>query len=58
MDQIAGHIPFVDSITRPVYQQSDGRQYVRDDGNPVFGVWIIPEAEAESLAPDVVVISP
>jgi hypothetical protein len=32
---------FVDGITRRVYLDVDGRQYVLgDDGQPVYGVWI------------------
>jgi hypothetical protein len=34
-------IPFVDGITREVYLDADGRQYVLDaDGQPVYGIWV------------------
>ena len=34
-------IPFVDGVSRPVFLDEDGRQYVIDnDGNRVYGVWI------------------
>ena len=36
-----GSIAFIDSITRPVYLDADGQQYViDDDGEPVYGSWI------------------
>jgi hypothetical protein len=28
-----GSIPFIDGITRPVFLDADGRQYVLDDDN-------------------------
>jgi hypothetical protein len=34
---------FVDGIKRPVYQRTDGRQFVLDeDGELLHGVWMIP----------------
>jgi hypothetical protein len=34
-------IPFLDGISRPVYLDADGRQYVLDDdGQPGYGVWV------------------
>ena len=40
-----GDRPFVDGVTREVFADPDGRQFVLDnDGNPVYGVWIyVPE---------------
>ena len=35
-------ISFVDGITRPVFLDVDGRQYVLDgDGQDVYGVWVL-----------------
>jgi hypothetical protein len=38
-----GVVPFVDGITRPVFLDEDGRQYVldEDDGQPIYGVWLL-----------------
>jgi hypothetical protein len=53
MNQIIGHVLFVDGAYRPIFQP-DGRQYVLDDeGERLDGVWMIPEEEC--LSPDVVV---
>jgi hypothetical protein len=47
MDTLIGKIRIVDGSCREVFQQPDGRQYVLDDaGDPVHGVWIIPEEES------------
>jgi hypothetical protein len=36
-----GETPFIDPITRLVYLDADGRQYVVDaDGQPVYGAWV------------------
>jgi hypothetical protein len=45
-------IPFLDGITREVFLDADGRQYVHDnDGQPVYGTWIyIDEPEIVSCA--------
>jgi hypothetical protein len=46
MDQVIGEVLFVDGVTRPVYQQRDGRQYVLGEGRqPVYGVWILLEED-------------
>jgi hypothetical protein len=39
---------FTDGRERPVYEGADGRQYVLDDGEPVYGVWFIPRDEADT----------
>jgi hypothetical protein len=33
---------FTDGTTRPVYRHDDGRQFVLDDGEPVYGIWPTP----------------
>lgn len=34
-------IPLMGGVTRPVYLDADGRQYVLDDNSrPVHGVWV------------------
>jgi len=34
-------VSFIDGVTRTVFLDVDGRQYVLDnDGNPVYGSWI------------------
>lgn len=40
-----GDRDFVDGIRRPVYLDDDGRQYVLDDGQRVYGVWLTPVME-------------
>jgi hypothetical protein len=36
-----GVIPFIDGVTRSVYLNADGRQFVfDDDGKPIYGVWL------------------
>jgi hypothetical protein len=40
-----GDRDFVDGIRRPVYLDDDGRQYVYDDGQRVYGVWLPPVME-------------
>ena len=42
-----GHRLFTDGGRRPVYADSDGRQYVLGyDGEKVYGVWSLIEEEA------------
>jgi hypothetical protein len=36
-----GSIPFVDGVTRDVFLDAEGRQYVIDGKDPVYGVWIL-----------------
>jgi hypothetical protein len=41
-----GRVPFVDGVTRVVYEDSDGRQWVTGyDGERVQGVWLPPADE-------------
>lgn len=45
--ELIGERDFVDRVRRAVHQDADGRQYVYDDGQRVYGLWILtPEAEA------------
>jgi hypothetical protein len=54
MDTLIGKIRFVDGSYRDIFQQPDGRPYVVDDGGePIHGVWIIPEEKC--VWPDAVV---
>jgi hypothetical protein len=36
---------FTDGSTRPVFEAPDGRQYVEDDGERVWGIWLPPADE-------------
>jgi hypothetical protein len=36
---------FTDGTTRPVFEDPDGRQYVEDDGERVYGTWLPPADE-------------
>jgi hypothetical protein len=43
LDPVIAHVDFVDGVSRAVFEQLDGRQYVLDDaGDRVYGVWYIP----------------
>ena len=45
-DKPIGYRSFVDGTTRPVWRETDGRQFViDDDGQPVYGTWIYPDDE-------------
>jgi hypothetical protein len=46
---------FTDGATRAVYLGPDGRQYVRDAGRKVYGVWLPPD---EGPDPAVIVEAP
>jgi hypothetical protein len=41
-DEIVARVLFTDGTWRNVYEQPNGRQYVIEDAEPVFGVWYIP----------------
>jgi hypothetical protein len=44
--RLAGRVPFVDGVTRDVYEDADGRQWVAGyDGERVYGVWLMPADE-------------
>jgi hypothetical protein len=50
MDRIIGRVLFVDGQRRDVFLDRDGRQYVEDGMNPVYGVWIdVDEPEFTSV---------
>jgi hypothetical protein len=36
---------FADGITRPVFEDWDGRQYVEDEGERAYGIWLPPADE-------------
>lgn len=41
-------VPFTDGVTRPVYVDPDGRQYVvGPDGEKVHGVWVLTDEVLE-----------
>jgi hypothetical protein len=43
LDPVIAHVDFADGVSRPVFEQLDGRQYVQDDeGERVYGLWFIP----------------
>ena len=43
--RVVGRVPFVDRVTRDVYEDGDGRQYVLDGGQRVYGAWLPPPDE-------------
>jgi hypothetical protein len=40
-----GDCLFTDGTTRPVFEAPDGRQYVEDGGERVYGTWVPPSDE-------------
>ncbi len=41
--RVIGRVPFVDGVTRDVYEEDDGRQWVVGyEGERVYGVWVAP----------------
>jgi hypothetical protein len=47
-DRLTGYRVYADGSGRPIDEQADGRQYgCDDDGTAVYGVWLIPETEAD-----------
>jgi hypothetical protein len=49
-ESLVGRRWFADGAEQPVYEGADGRQYVvGDDGQLVYGVWIIPQDAAADL---------
>jgi hypothetical protein len=53
MPIIIGRLEFVDGTTRDVYRDEQGQYVQGDDGQPVYGVWIL-DAEAIDDAPLVI----
>jgi hypothetical protein len=44
-----GHVLFLDGVTRDVYEDSEGRQWVIGHcGERVYGVWLKPAEEPEA----------
>jgi len=56
MPRRIGDTSFTDGTTRPVFEDSDGRQWIKDEREKVYGQWLTPaddaavEAEAGSAA--------
>jgi hypothetical protein len=47
--RIVGRVLFLDGVTREVYEESQGRQWVIGYcGERVYGVWLKPAAEPEA----------
>ncbi len=45
--RVLGCLPFVNGVTRDVFEDAGGRQFVLDgDGDPQYGVWILPRTPA------------
>jgi hypothetical protein len=40
-----GRVPLTDGTERDIYEHADGRQYVLDGGERVYGVWLAPPDE-------------
>jgi hypothetical protein len=44
--RIVGRMPFVDGVTRDVYEDAEGRQWVAGhESERVYGVWLLPADE-------------
>jgi hypothetical protein len=42
------YIEFLGGALRPVFEEPSGRQYAPDDeGEPVYGVWVIPREDCD-----------
>ena len=51
--RVVGRVPFVDGVTRDVYELAGGRQWIaRYDGERVYGVWLVPADEPVIVVPD------
>ncbi len=48
--RLASDVLFTDGVTRAVYEEPDGRQYVLDGLDKVFGLWVLPD-EPEVVDP-------
>ena len=43
---VVGRVPFVDGVTRDVYEDADGCKWVAGyDGERVYGLWLVPPDE-------------
>jgi hypothetical protein len=52
-DPIIGHFEFVAGAVFPVYLDVRGRQYILDDGTPLYGLWLY---EGEDDEPQVLTV--
>jgi hypothetical protein len=48
-DRIIDHRLFVDGITRPVYVDEAGQQYVLEDGQCIDGLFLVPEEDGADV---------
>jgi hypothetical protein len=49
--RVVGPVPFVNGLTRDVYEDPVGRQWVVGyDGEKVYGVWLMPADEPVVVA--------
>ncbi len=39
-------MPFTDGAVREVFEEADGRQYVMDGRERVYGLWVVPDEPA------------
>jgi hypothetical protein len=44
-DNLIGHRDFVDGTTRPICEGARGQHVLDDDGQGVYGVWLVPEEQ-------------
>jgi hypothetical protein len=49
MERRIGHREFVDGTRRPIYRDEQGQYVLDDDGERVYGVWLIPEVGSYEL---------
>jgi hypothetical protein len=54
--QIIGHRDFVDDARRPIYEDAQGQYVVNDEGERVYGFYLLPEEEC--CDPPVIVDGP
>jgi hypothetical protein len=51
VDEPVAHVEFTEGALRPVFESTDGGQYViGDDGERVYGVWYILREEFDAPA--------
>jgi hypothetical protein len=42
---------FTDGTMRPVFEDAEGRQFVEDGGERVYGIWLVPADEPQLVQP-------
>jgi hypothetical protein len=47
--RLIGHRLFVDGITRPVYVDEAGQQYVLEDGQRIDGLFLAPDEDGADM---------